>query len=267
MNTLLEPFTHAFLQRAFVAVVLVGLVCAATGTYAVQRRMAFLGDGLAHALLPGLVLAAIYEWNVLASAVVAGVVAALVIAWMGRGGRTSEDSAIGIAFTALFALGVLLMSATGSFRDFHAFLFGNLLGLPAGTVTGLAVLAALVLGTLLALHKELELSTYDRAYARQIGARPEVLRGILLVLLALTIVGAVQAVGVLLTSALLITPAAAASRLGSRLPVVMAVAAVLALLSGVGGLYAAYFADLAPAPLIVLFATGLYVAVSVLRRA
>ena len=265
MHWLIDPFRYEFMQNGLLAATLVGLSCATLGVYVVLRRMAFIGDALAHTTLPGLVVAYLQGWNLFGGAVVAGVTTALGIGWLSRRAEVREDSAIGIVFTGMFALGILLISTAQSFRDLTSMLFGNILGvtdqelwLIAG-VTGVIVLAVVLF------HKELELTSCDPVYAEVIGLRTSLVRYGLLILLALATVAGIQAVGVVLTSALLVTPAAAAALLTTRLPMLMGIASGIAILSGLAGLYASYYADVSSGATIVLTCTAAFMAAWVFR--
>lgn len=265
MGWLTDPFQHPFMQTALAAAVLVGVTCAALGAYVVLRRMAFIGDALAHTTLPGLVIAHLSGWNLSFGALIAGLATALGIGWISRRGVIREDAAIGILFTAMFALGILLISTARSFRDLSQMLFGNILGVTTADLVLIAGVAALVLGALALFHKELELTSFDPTYAESIGLRADTVRYGLLALLAVTVVMAIQAVGVLLTNALLITPAAAASLLTSRLPRMMLIAAAIAGVSALAGLYASYYLKVSSGGAIVLSCTACFGLAWILR--
>ncbi len=257
---LIEPFRFGFMQTALIAAVLVGLACASIGVYVVLRRMAFIGDALAHTVLPGLVVAYLNQWSLFGGALIAGVLTALGIGWLSRRDAIREDTAIGIMFTGMFAFGILLISTVRSFRDLSHILFGNILGV---TTDELILIAVITLGTLALLvlfHKELELTSFDPIHAEVIGLRANRLRYLLLVLLAFTVVSSIQVVGVVMTSALLITPAAAAALLTQRLSRMFAIAIGIAVLSGIVGLYASYYANVSSGAAIVLTATALFAA-------
>jgi ABC-type Mn2+/Zn2+ transport system permease subunit len=258
VTLLVEPFQFAFMQTALLAAVCVSISCAAIGVYVVLRRMAFIGDALAHTILPGVVVAYLNGFNLLVGAAVAGVLTALGIGWLSRRDALREDTAIGVVFTALFALGILLMSTVRSFRDLSSILFGNILGVTGEDLVAIGLVAVTVVLVLRLLHKELELTSFDPTHAQVIGLRPDRLRYVLLVLLSFTVVAGVQAVGVLLTSALLITPAAAASLLTDRLPRMMAIAVGIALVSSLVGLYASYYLSVASGAAIVLTCTAFF---------
>jgi manganese/iron transport system permease protein len=252
MDWLIAPFQFAFMRTALLAAVLVGLTCALLGVYVVLRRMAFIGDALAHTTLPGLVIAYLAGWSLTGGALVAGLATAAGIGWLSRREALREDTAIGIMFTGMFALGVVLISTTRSFRDLAHMLFGNLLGVTPGDLLLISGVAAVVLVTLLLVYKELELTSFDPTQAEVIGLRPDRVRYGLLALLALTIVAAIQVVGVVLTSALLVTPAAAASLVTRQLTQMMAVAAGVAVVAVIAGLYVSYYVNVPSGPAIVL---------------
>ncbi len=271
IHWLLDPFTqYVFMRTSLVAVLLISLICATLGVYVVLRRMAFIGDALAHTALPGLVVAYLSGWNLFGGAIVAGMITALGVGWLSRREEIREDTAIGILFTGMFAFGILLVSMTRSFRDLSHILFGNILGVTDADLLLMVGVAVSVIGTLVALHKELELSSYDPTHAQVIGVRVDRLRYILLFLLALAVVTGIQAVGVVLTSAMLITPAASASLLTNRLPRMMGIAILISMLSGVIGLYASYYANASSGAAIVLTATACFALIwmgkSVMRR-
>lgn len=251
----IEPFRFGFMQTGLAAAVLVGVTCAVLGAYVVLRGMAFIGDALAHTVLPGLVVAYLAGWSLFGGALIAGMLTAFGIGWVSRRGVVREDTAIGVFFTGMFALGILLMSRVRSFRDLSHILFGNILGVRPNDLWLIGGIACFVLLTLLVLHKELELTSYDPTYAEVIGLKADWLRMLLLLLLALTVVTCIQVVGVILTSALLVTPAAAAGLLTKRLPRMMLIGSIIAMIASVVGLYASYYADVASGAAIVLACT------------
>ncbi|MBC8162213.1 MAG: metal ABC transporter permease [Roseiflexaceae bacterium] len=256
IDWILEPFSFAFMRNGLLAATLVGLTCATIGVYVVLRRMAFIGDALAHTTLPGLVVAYLQGWNLFGGAIVAGLLTAVGIGWFSRRDAVREDTAIGVVFTAMFALGILLISTLRSFRDLTHILFGNILGVTTDDLLVIAVIALVVLVMLALLHKELELTSFDPIHAAQIGLRADWLRYVLLMLLALTVVGSIQVVGVVLTSALLVTPAAAASLVTNRLGWMMVISIVVAIGGAVVGLYASYYANVPSGASIVLACTA-----------
>lgn len=246
------------MQRAFFGVLLISLSCATIGVYVVLRRMAFIGDALSHTVMPGIVVAHFNQWNLFAGALVASLVSAFGIGWLSRRSTIREDTAIGIVFTGMFAIGILYMSSQRSFRDFTHILFGNVIGMSSDDVWLMGIVALIVLATLILLHKELELTSFDPRYAAVVGLKAEKMRYALLILCALAVVSAIQAVGVILTTALLITPAATASLLSKRLLPMMVLAVLSAFFSCVVGLYASYYFSVASGSAIVLSCIGLF---------
>lgn len=259
VSWLTEPFTYAFMQRGLIAGVLVSISCAVLSAYVVWRGMAFVGDAMAHTILPGVVVAFLQGVNLFIGALIAGLLTALGIGWLSRNREVREDTAIGVMFSGFFALGILLLSRVQSYRDLTHILFGDILGV---SPTGLWVMAAvtvIVLTAVVLFYKELLLTSFDPGHAVAIGLSPEVVRYGLLVLLALTVVSAIQAVGVVMVIALLVTPAATASLLVRRLPQIMLIGALLAISASLVGLYASYYAGVASGAAIVLTLTAFFV--------
>jgi len=258
LEPLIAPFRYSFMQTGLLAVILIGVPAATIGAYVVLRRMAFIGDALAHTVLPGLVVAYLVGWSLSGGAIVAGVITAVLIGWLARRQEIREDTAIGIVFTGMFALGILLISTVRSYRDFTHMLFGNILGVTVDDLRLMAMIAAGVLAALFLFHKELELSSADPIYARVIGIPVDRLTLLLLILLAFCVVTGIQAVGVVLTSALLVTPAAAAALLTRRLVAMMALASLFVVLAGVVGLYASFYFNVSSGAAIVLTCTLIF---------
>jgi manganese/iron transport system permease protein len=266
MGWLIDPFRYPFMQHALLAAVLIGITCAVLGVYVVQRRMAFVGDAMAHTTLPGLVIAHLWGWSLSLGGLAAAVVTAVAIAWVSRRQQVKEDTAIGVVFTGMFAVGVLLMSRAGSFRDLSHMLFGNVLGVTTNDLYLIAGVAAVVLLTLWLFHKELELTSYDPTHAEVIGLRAGLMRLLLLGLLALAVVTGIQAVGVILTNALLVTPAAAAGMLTTSFPRRMLLAAVLSTVCAAVGLVASYLLKASSGASIVLACTAVFALSGVVAR-
>ncbi len=262
MGWLTDPLALVFMQKALLASVIVGVVCAVLGCYVVLRSMAFLGDALAHAILPGVAVAYLVGANLLAGALVAGVLVAVGISYVTRAGTIKEDTAIGIFFAGALALGVVLISTVNSYAvDLTHVLFGNVLGVTTADLWVTGVLAALVLIAVALLYRQLLVVSFDPILGRTLGLRTHALRTGLFIMLAVTIVISLQTVGVALVAAMLVTPPAAAYLLTRRLPVMMLVSAIIGVLSAVGGLYASYYLDIATGGAIVLVASGIFVIV------
>ncbi len=259
MDALLVPFQYAFMQRAFVAALTVGLLCSIMGTYVVLRKLSFIGDGIAHASFAGIVIAYIRGLDYYAGAAVVAVATALGIGFVHRRGNISLDTTIGVLFTAAFALGVFLMSRLKSYAvDLQSFLFGDILSVSVSDVFFIAGLGAIIAITVIVLFRALLYTSFDPVVAQASGLPVGTIEYILLVMLALTIIVALQSVGIILVAALLVTPAAAAYQLTNRFAPMMTLAAVLGVLSTVGGLYLSYFLRSSSGATIVLLATILF---------
>ena len=260
LTWLAEPFTYPFMLRGLAAALTVGVVCPVLGAYVVLRGMAFFGDALAHIILPGVVAAFLLGWPLVSGALIVGVVAALAVGAISRRSTIKEDTAIGVVFAGCFALGIAMLSSRrGTAVDLSHILFGNLLGVSQQDVFLIAGLGLLALLAVLAYYKEFLVLSFDPLLAITLRLPVQRLQNLMLVLLAVVIVVSIQAVGVALVLAMLITPAAAASLLPRRLPIMMLVGAAIGALSAVVGLYLSYHTNLASGPAIVLTATVAFV--------
>jgi ABC-type Mn2+/Zn2+ transport system permease subunit len=266
ITQLLEPFQYAFMGRGFVAVILVGTVCAVVGTYVVLRGMAFFGDALAHSILPGIAAGYLIGggerqtlfWWALGTAVVSS----LVIGALSRSTAIREDTAIGIIFAGMFALGVGLISTVRSYSvDLTHFLFGDVLGVRPSDLWLSAIFSGIILTAIFLFYKEFLVLSFDPVLAATLRLPAKVLDFFLMVLIAVSIVIALQTVGVALMVAMLVTPAAAAYLLTRRLPVMMVLAALIASLSGVTGLYLSFYFSIASGAAIVLTCTAFFILV------
>lgn len=264
MDILLEPLQYDFIVRALVAAIIVGVVCSVLGVYIVLRGMAFLGDAMAHTILPGVVAAFLLGWPLAVGALIMGVVTALGIGVLTERTSLKEDTAIGVIFAGLFALGVAMLSLRGNYSiDLAHFLFGNLLGVSTADLILTAALGAAVLLLIFLFYKEFLVLSFDPLLAETLRLPTKFLNYLLLILIAVTIVVALQVVGVALMLAILVTPAATASFLTRRLPSMMAVSAVIGVFSGVVGVYASYYLNIPSGPAVVLVATLIFLVVLV----
>lgn len=256
---LLDPLANPSLARGLLVAVVIGGVVPILGTYVVLRGMAFLGDALAHIILPGIVVASLLGWPLIIGALIVAVVAALAIGAIGRASVLREDTAIGVVFAAAFALGIALFSMQPDYsEELEHVLFGDLLDLTAtevGLILGMAALVVLVVGLL---FKEFLVLSFDRLLATTMRLPVSLLNNLMLVLLAVVIVISFSAVGVVLVLAMLVTPTSAAYLFSRRLPVMMLGASLIGILSGLAGFYLAYYLDVASGPAIVLVATACF---------
>jgi len=244
---------------------MVGVLCAVIGCYVVLRGMAFMGDALAHAILPGVAIAYLLGGNVLVGALVAAVVVAVGIGFFSRRGALKEDTAIGILFAGALALGVALISSIRTYAlDLSHILFGDVLGVSASDLWLTAGLSLLVLVTIVILYKPFMVISFDPVLAATLRLPAEPLRFLMLTLLALTVVVSLQTVGVGLVAAMLVTPAATAYLLTRRLRTMMLISALIGAFSGVAGLYLSFYIQAASGAVIVLVATAIFLLVFLL---
>ncbi|SRR5581483_10874277 len=263
-----EPLSFPFMQHALLAVILIGIVAGVVGSYIVVRGMAFFADALAHAVLPGVAIAYLsggINGPLLQGAFVMGGLSALVIGLLTRGGKLKEDTAIGIVFTTMLALGIGIMSIGGSRAvDLNHVLIGNILAIGDGDLAVIVVAGGVVLLLVAVFYKELLLNAFDPALAQALQLPGEGLRYLLLLMMALTIVISLQAVGVVLIAALLVTPAAAALLLTRRLHSMMLVAALIGAGGGVLGLFFSWHLNVAPSAAIVVTISLLFLVIFLL---
>lgn len=264
LEFLLEPLSYPFMVRGLIAAGAVGILCAVLGSFIVLRGMAFFGDALAHTILPGVAAGyligggarePLFWWAMLTA-----IISALSIGAISRGTKIKEDTAIGIIFAGMFALGIALISTVRSYTvDLAHFLFGNVLGVTVPDLIRIAVFGGVVLVILFVFFKEFVLISFDPVLALTLRLPARLMEYLLLILIAVTIVVSLQTVGVALMVAMLVTPAATAYLLTKRLRVMIALAALIGCLSGVAGLYMSYYANIASGAAIVLVATGVFI--------
>ncbi len=259
MEWLLEPLGYGFMVRGLLAATLVGVTCSILGCYIILLGMAFLGDALSHAILPGVVLAYLWGWPLALGALIVGILVAIGIGALSQRGEVREDTAIGIIFAGCFALGVAMLSSVRSYAvDLAHILFGDVLGVSPQDLWVTLGLSSLVLVTLLLFYKEFTLLAFDATLAVVMRLPARFLRYLLLILIAITIVTSLQTVGVALMLAMLVTPAATAQLLTRRLPSMMLVAALIGAVANIIGLYVSYYWNIASGPAMVLAATTMF---------
>jgi ABC-type Mn2+/Zn2+ transport system permease subunit len=253
---LAEPLKYVFMQRALLAALMVGIVCSVVGCYVVLRSMAFLGDALAHAILPGVAIAYLLNGNLTLGALIAAIAVALGIGFVSRQGMIREDTAIGILFAAALSLGVVLISSIRTYAvDLSHILFGNVLGVSASDLWLTGGLGLVVLASVAVCYRPFLVISFDPVLAATLRLPVGMLNNLMLVLLALTIVVSLQTVGVGLVAAMLVTPAATAYLLTRRLRNMMLLAAGFGALSSLVGLYISFYANVVSGAAVVLTAT------------
>lgn len=263
---IIEPLQYGFFLRGLLSGLIVALTCGVLSAFIVWRGMAFIGDALAHAVLPGIVISIILGIHVLIGALGAAVLSVLGIGLLTRHKGFKEDTAIGVIFAGAFALGILLMSRVSSFKDLTHILFGNILGVSSVDVILISVVGLVVIISVRLFYKELLVTSFDPTHARAIGLSPQLIHFGLLILVAATTVLATQTVGVVLVMALLVTPAAAASLLARKLSLIILLSSVHAMASILIGFYISYYYDLASGATIVLVLTMIFIVSFVISK-
>ncbi len=250
--SLWEPLTYDFMIRALATTVVAAVVCALLSCWVVLVGWSLIGDAVSHAVLPGVVLAYILGLPFALGAVVFGFLAVLLIGVVRDGRRVKEDAAIGIVFTSLFALGLVMLSLTPSQTDLNHIIFGNILGISDADLVQIGVLVAVVLVAVLVKHRDLTLYAFDPTHAHAIGLSPRRLGALLLGLLAITTVVALQVVGVILVVAMLIIPGATARLLTERFSRMLLIAPLGSAACSAAGIYLSYWIDASPGGIVVL---------------
>lgn len=259
LDVFIKPFEYSFMVRALVVSVCVGVMCPLLGVYVVNRGLGFMGDAMAHSVMPGMVLAFILGISPFLGAIPTGIAVAFAIGYLGRKFRVSEDTSLGIMFAALFSIGLVMISLSkGISVRVEDILLGQILAVSSIDVVVTLSLAVLVLMIIGVLHRQLVFTSFDSLGATVIGLPTRLLDYLLLVSLALVIVVSLQAVGIVLVVAMLITPAAAGALLVRRFTRVMLVSVVVGVFSAVCGLYAAYHLNIPSGPSMTLVATAIF---------
>lgn len=262
IDGLLAPLSYAFIQRGLLAALMVGILCSVIGCYVVLRSMAFLGDAMAHAVLPGVAVAYLLGRNLTLGAMAAALVVALGVGLFSRRGMIKEDTAIGVLFAAALSLGVVLISSIRTYAvDLSHILFGNVLGVSSLDLWLTAIMGVVILIAILVFYRQFLVISFDPVLAATLRMRVGLFNNLLLVLLALTIVISMQTVGVALVAAMLVTPAATAYMLVRRLPVMMVLSGSIGGFSSLVGLFASYHLNVASGAAIVLTTTLIFLVV------
>jgi manganese/iron transport system permease protein len=262
ISWLTEPWSHVFMQHAFLAIILVGLICGVIGVFVILRGLAFLGDALAHAIFPGVVIAFILGGNYLIGALVAAVIVSFGIGAISQSARLSNDTAIGVIFAGGFALGVALLSTQRSYaRDLNSFLFGSILSVKRDDLILTGLVGIVVLLVVFWYRREFTSIAFDRSYAQSMGINLWAFDQLFLIGLAMAIVISLQTVGNVLVLAMLVTPAATARMLTDRLKVMVLLSAMIGMSCGVLGLYLSYYQGVPSGAGVVLVATGVFLVV------
>ena len=267
LEYLYEPFSYGFMVRSLIVAVSVGVMLPLLGSYVINRNLGFMGDAIAHASLPALVFGLLIGVSIFVAAIPAAIVIALMIGYLINRSKIGEDTAIGIIFSTLFALGFILLSIFKQISlSVEDLLLGQILGVSNVDVLTTLVLSVIVLVTSLTLYKQFLFISFDPIGAKVAGLSVKLFDNIFLVVLSLAIIGSLQAVGIILVLSMLITPAAAAKLIMKGFPSSMTVGSVFGVLASVSGLYLSYYLDFPSGPSMALAATSIFIIVWFIRR-
>jgi manganese/iron transport system permease protein len=242
LELVIAPLRFPFMQRALIAVCLLGVVCAVLGAFVVLRNLTFIGEGLAHGSLAGLAIGYSLRGDLYTYATAFAVLLALVIGYLGERGRMAMDTAIGILFSTAAAIGIILISRLRIYADLNSYLFGSVLGVTPEDINLIVIGAVLILLTVGLLYKELVALSFDRELAAVSGVPTRPLHYLLLALIAVAVVLAMQTVGLILVTALLVIPSAAALQVTDRLEYAIGLGSLFGCCGSVAGLYLSYYA-------------------------
>jgi manganese transport system permease protein len=263
IETIVEPMQYGFMQRALLASVMIGATCALLSCFITLRGWALMGDAVSHSVVPGVAIAFLLGLPFALGAFVFGFLSVFLIGFIRSSSRIKEDASMGIVFTGLFAVGLVIISIVPSQIDLTHILFGSLLGVSVSDIRQIAVITALVIAVLVVLRRDLLAWIFDPIHAASIGMRTNLLRYVLLAILALTVTTALQAVGVVLVVAMVITPGATAYLLTDRFDRMLVIASATSIFSCACGTYLSFFMDAATGPLIVTVQTAIFLLVFV----
>ncbi len=252
IDWILEPLQFAFMTRAALVTLIAAVTCAILSCWLVQIGWSLMGDAVSHAVLPGVAISYILGWPFAVGAFIFGAGAVALIGGVRATTKIKSDAAIGVVFTGLFALGLVIISKTPSQTDLGHILFGNVLGVSDADIWQVVISGALATAVLLFKRRDLTLYAFDRGHADAIGINTRWLSVLLLGLLALTVVVALQAVGIILVVAMLITPGVTAYLLTKRFDRMMWLAVLITVIAALAGLYASYYFDASTGGCVVL---------------
>jgi len=264
---ILDPLHYSFMVRSLIVATLVGLMLPLLGAYVINRNLAFMGDALAHASLPSLVLGLLIGTSIFIAAIPAAIIVAVLVAYIFNKSDISEDTAVGIIFSSLFALGLILLSIYDEISfSLEDLLLGQLLAVSHADVLVTIYLTLLVIITLLIMHKQFLFSSFDPFGAKVMGLKVDLLNYLFLIILSLAIIGSLQSVGVVLVLSMLITPAATSKLLVSSFSGSMILGSAFGVMSTVTGLYVSYYLNFPSGPSMALTSTCVFVIVWVSGR-
>lgn len=259
MEFLLEPLGYEFFRHGLLAALMVGALCGLVGVYVILRGMSYVGHGLSHAAFGGAVVGFTLNFNFYAGAAAMGLLAALLINRITKNGKIKSDAAIGIVTTAMFALGVVIISQVRTFtQSFEAALFGNILGITSKDLLVIGLVTASTMIAMFFMYRPLLFSTFDNEAARVFGIRTGIVQLTFSLLLTLSIIASMNVVGVTMIAATLITPAVTARMMTDSFSRMLIYSFIIGAVTGVAGMYLSYIFNAASGATIVLFGALLF---------
>ncbi|EAZ94283.1 metal ABC transporter permease [Crocosphaera chwakensis] len=258
INLLLEPLTFEFMRNALIIIILLGILCAVTGSYLIVQKMGLLGDVIAHAVLPGLAIAFYLGIDIFLGAFISGLLSTLVISWIQSQSKIKVDVAMALVFSGFLALGIILITLLKSKIDLHSFLFGDILGVTKNDFTRTLMIVIFIILFVKLFYKELLFYTFNPLGAQAMGLPVKWIHLGLISAITLTIIASMQAVGVVLVVSLLVGPSITAYLLVKELHQMMILGAIIGSLSGIIGIYLSYYLNVPSGAAIVLVVTSLF---------
>ena len=259
MHSLIQPFQFAFMNNAFLIMAMIAVPMAILSCYLVLKGWSLMGDAISHAVLPGVVAAYLLNIPLIIGAFCAGMFCALATGFLKENSRVKQDTAMGIVFSGMFGLGIVMYTKISTDVHLDHILFGNILGIGAQDLWTAGVISLFVSIVVLAKRRDLMLHAFDPVQAQAVGLRVGLLHYGLLAMISLTIVATLTAVGIILSIGLLIAPGAIAFLVTKRFERMLMVAVAVTMLSGFAGVYLSFYIDSAPAPTVILILTAIFI--------
>ena len=262
-----EPFSYSFMIRSLIVAVSVGVILPLLGSYVINRNLGFMGDAMAHASLPGLAFGLLIGVSIFIAAIPAAIIIALVLGYLINRSKIGEDTAIGIIFSSLFALGFIILSIYDHILlSVEDLLLGQILAVSSFDVWATLILSAIILVTTLVLYKQFLFISFDPKGAKISGLNVRLFDNIFLVVLSLSIISSIQSVGIILVLSMLITPAAAAKLTTRTFSSAMVTGSAFGVIASLSGLYLSYYLDFPSGPSMALAATSIFIIVWIVKR-
>ena len=268
LESLFEPFSYSFMIRSFLISIFVGISLPMIGSFVINRNLGFMGDAIAHASLPVLVIGAVLGASVFLSAIPAAIIIAVTLSYIISRSTVGEDTAIGIVFSTFFAVGIILLKRynLATTLNIEDILFGQILGVSRGDVISTIILSLITISTVLIFYKQILYLSFDPIGAQVTGLKTKLYDNLFLVVLSLAVIGALQSVGIILVLSMLITPAAAAKLIIKNFQNAILVSSIFGILASISGLYLSFYLNLPSGPAMALSSSAIFVICWLFRR-